>query len=512
MVNIPERAIYALPLILITLSSVLFLYYYQDKSALPTFNGPYTDNENTSSGVSAGNFNLTLNITQTNFYKGDNIDFTASLVVESSIAYFDNLTISVIEPSDDISANQSILIKQSFQPGTYTLNLTLTPGFNIDGLVALVDKTYNLTAYYVYYNQGLQDHVLVKPYSHQLIGAKRAAYEQLKDRDWNILQENNVIAERSGSTLNVTSLPGNSDFSVQITAQTTGYTRLNYDIFGLDTSSLNLTIGSYQIILTNQSNFGYIGIGNLQGLYNISIGGNLVGNENISISLEMITQYLPIYAVIANDNWGPTKTNSDNFESPSAYIKVVSKRFEQTMNISIIPIAYFDLVLSSLVNSLTTLGSTANIEAGNAFNLLGGSWKEIAGTSPLNNGADVMLVFTNRTMDHLGTVHRVDDNNNVNVALIAQGSTNLNAGNQYEGVDVDLRISPIWCDNLIQHEFSHIFKAPDRWTDTDPTSVMTKSKLDFAYGDILHNEFWLFLTNWLEQDIQTMMLHTYYFR
>jgi hypothetical protein len=201
-----------------------------------------------------------------------------------------------------------------------------------------------------------------------------------------------------------------------------------------------------------------------------------------------------LFAVIADDDWSGQSLDSFNFRTPEFYLKKASSQFSSILNLTIIPAAYVALPPAIPPNLINFADSTHSV-VGNALQLVNLTWTFGPGTFEENKGYDILLIFTNKTMSNLGIVLGTNLQGAFNMAIHARGS--LNTGNY--------RLPPSFADNLIQHEVSHLFGAPDRFTADSDTSIMTKSLPEDALLDILTGSFWLSQTTWLEQDIQTMI-------
>jgi hypothetical protein len=236
----------------------------------------------------------------------------------------------------------------------------------------------------------------------------------------------------------------------------------------------------------------FIGTGNNLGVTSIQLNFTLGINSTIVLELALPTRKTVLFAIVASNNWSSRSVDNLQFFLPKYYIDQASSRFQDVFNLTIMPIHQVNFT-SNAGSNLVSLRDEAINQTGNQLSLPTGDWDYVSGISPNNAGADILLVMTNKTMDYLGVVFS-ESGNTLNAAVHARGS--LNTGNY--------RLHSSLADNLVQHEISHIFGAPDRFTDSSLPSIMTKSKLNDAPIDIVFGNFWLFLTQWLEQDIQTM--------
>ena len=192
---------------------------------------------------------------------------------------------------------------------------------------------------------------------------------------------------------------------------------------------------------------------------------------------------------------------SHSWDTGSGYDEITddiaeaSMRFEQALNVSFIPSPprYFDYPATT---DLATIRDYAVIASEEAFGIPGG-WRAETGYSAENKGFDVLFIATNETADHYGIV-------------FAQGGEPTNylviAAQSKEAYGV--RVQAEWVDNLFQHELSHILWALDRWSSSDPPSVMTKpSSVQDALQMLNSGTLWLQITNWLVED--QIRMYTY---
>jgi len=215
--------------------------------------------------------------------------------------------------------------------------------------------------------------------------------------------------------------------------------------------------------------------------------------QEYEVNFNMTTRKIVLFSVIADNNWETRNGQNDTiYFSPVTYLKQSNYHFLSTFNLSIIYAKTIKISTPTNTNLFEYYNQTI-FEVGSVLNLEKNKWHTSTGSTYKNSGFDLLLVFTNKTMSNLGVVYG-NQSGPFNVALHSQGS--LNGGN--------FRLPPNFSDNLFQHEISHIFGAPDRFTSTSSPSVMTKSLPEDIVQDILFGRYWLNLNNWLEVDIQTM--------
>jgi hypothetical protein len=436
-----------------------------------------------------GNFSATINLAQNQFFKGESINFTFEFSVFHSPVLIDSL---LLEVSDlvDRSALQSFLINTTYTPGNYSLDLQISPGFNQEGLVVLTDKEYELTELRVSYKQLQKWNLYRKPIGISLQGELKPEYYQRLI--WTTQATENITISSQNNSIEFTSLNTTGFALMNTTIETTGYTRLYFNITGIDNSTVEMSINNTkEIFQANESTFLPIGV--LQGKQDLNFSIFIEVNDSISISVGLSTRHVPILAVIASNHWTGHGNDELLFREPEYYLSQVSTRFENALNVTFVIVAMVNFESTS-GSDLFLLADEAKSAVGSEFNLPSGNWTTGPGTQLENAGADILIILTNKTMDHLGIVlgsHGFA----YNMAIHARGSA----------LQISPRLPPSFADNLIQHELSHIFGAPDRWTSDDPPSVMTKSHPEDVLVDYIIEEYWLKRIDWLEEDIQVMV-------
>ncbi len=441
------------------------------------------------------NVDINVIINQTKYYKGQNIPF--NLLVNISgwrvhikyILFFVKSGISI--------AGQKININKTLDPGNHLLSYTIFPSFTYKGFIALNYGNYIMENFSVSCEVFENKFNISNKIDHPFEIIPYPIVDQAKLFNWSIDTSHNiqsVIFNHSRIEIQTGGFNGSIIFHTRI--YPLGYTNINYQY----TNMLNSSIDAYVSYNKDNNTIKINGINNSIPIgvlnnnnynYTLFMKVNINNTETVLINLKMQTQKNVIFVVSANNNWTGRSTDGFTFQKPWYYIHQASSRYEKTFNISFLEVLEFHFS-SNTTSNLFELINDARISVGDA--LFSSGWDALPGTSKANRGADILLIFTNKTMDHLGVVIG-EDNKAFNMAVSARGS--LFQGNY--------RLPSNFADNLLQHEMSHIFGAPDRWTYSDPPSIMTKSMPDDAFLDIAFGRFWLMRTNWLEIDIQTMI-------
>ncbi|MHA2031507.1 MAG: hypothetical protein ACW99Q_19185, partial [Candidatus Kariarchaeaceae archaeon] len=445
-----------------------------------------------------GDLSANVSFEQEHFFKGDTIPFELKIQVDQSPARLNTLKIEVLDLNLTRHANQSIELDKLFNPGTYTIDLNLRPGFENDGFVALTNKNYTLTGYELNYTQIQKSNLISGSLNHSLVGHQADVFDQSLHLNWDIISEINASITINQNNMTVISSEENATISIQTTIETTAYTRILYNVTGLTNSTIKLN--DTMIILDSESN--YYPIGQYNGKQNFTILFNITKNEDINFSISMPTQKISILTVVANNNWDTLSEDGYIFRDPDYYLDQINIHFSSVFNMTFISVANVAFDHNPLISNLGSMRVNAELSVGNALKLPDERWTTKVGTQIQNAGGDILLILSNNTMDNLGVVFRdttTGSDQNLNLAIAARGSKNTGSDG------LKLRLPQGWADNLIQHEISHIFRAPDRWTNTDDPSVMTKSDAVNIFADIVLDEFWLDRTDWLEPDIQTMV-------
>ena len=446
-----------------------------------------------------------LTILKTNFYKGETIPFNLSLDIRNTPAYLREIEFSVRDNENDRTAKQLLSLDVLLNPSMYVLQYEIKQGFDLNGFVPLINKTYTLLNYTINYIQRHTDHSISNELNIQLIGSIAPEFNQMTNKIWEIHTLDDIQFDNETKTI----FPNQSTGFITLTSQieTTAYPRINYNFTGLIISEVEISILStngflesqYRVVNSNET--GSIFIGNLNGSHTLQLNFSIFNTEVVSVNIDIITRFTPIYSIIANNNFEGENNENEYFHAIEYYLAQASERFENTLNVSFIPVAKVNFE-SNTESSYDELVDDAKSKIGSSLHLHNNTWTHDRGTQEENMGADVLLIFTNKIMDYLGIVIYAPDSSNAgNIAAHAQGTLN----------GAELPLPPRFADNLIQHELSHIFDAPDRFRPEEP-SIMTKSTVDTAVADIYNGQFWLFLTTWLEEDIQTMYDALYLYR
>jgi len=438
--------------------------------------------------------NSTVHILDTTTYKGDMINMELSVEVNTTTT-LSAIRINATDPKYNRQGSQMIPLNLTLDAGQLTTQLKISPAFP-DGfgmVMAEPDLAYQIDSYTLFYNNS-KNYIKTGMINSQLSIMKNTAYDQMDHLDWTVPDQTASVVASAG-TLNITSaIP--TTFTLSTLINTTGYTRLNYSLSIAD-ANLVMLVDNYTLGPIPEN---YLPLGNFKGMHNLTLTGTINTGGSLNMSLSLITKRVVFFTVIADNHWAGTGTDGYVFRDPSYYIQQASSPFENVFNVTYIP---SKVVHTSTPDSdnLVDYTNTVLTEVGTALNLTSDIWTIGSGTFEQNMGYDLLLVFTNVTMQHLGIVYG-NQTGAFNLGVHSRGS-------HYTG---NYRLPPVFADNLIQHEVSHIFGAPDRFTTTSPPSIMTKSTPDAALGDILRGTFWLYQTSWLEQDIQTMtvVLQSFY--
>jgi len=437
------------------------------------------------------------------FYKGENIPFALNLEILKSKVFIQSLTIRATDLVLNRSAEQSFPLDLDLEPGQYSYDFQLKPGFSENGLVTLGYNTYSLDYFNVTYFSTLKSETLQKPLNVTLEGNHYPTTNELMTNVWNTLDSENVTIDARGDTINFAALQINATPAVSTFVNLTGNPRLDYEFVGLKNSIVNILLNGSLLESIKDKTFGNLSVGLYLGIYNLTIQPQIVQQENISIKLVLPNQHIPIFVVIANNNWDGEAEDGYVFREPEFYLDQVTERFKTIFNVSFYVVAQVDFETDKS-SSYTVLRVDAIDAVGQELKLRNNKWSLDLRTNSSNAGADLMIVLTDKTMDYLGIVFGTPLGR-YNMAFHARGSLNTGTGGDNEELDAEIRLPPSFADNLIQHEMSHIFGAIDRFTDTDNPSIMTKSRLDDALIDLIAGRFWLGLTYWLEDDIDLMV-------
>lgn len=493
--NISRRNLVAIGIsaILIISGSVTAILISNKPKSADLGNSILTYNETTS--VYQGNVLANISITQHDFFKGDNIPFNLEVIIGDSKARLNHISVSVKDLDMNRTADQHIMINSLFDPGTHLLDLEIEPGFDINGFVALTNKNYTLTSYTLIYTQVHEVNNITKSMNHTLFGYLPEKHEQATNLDWVVQTEINGSVTIIQNNFTTVSSEENALVSLTTEIETIGYTRINYNISGLINSTVNMTVKDETRIYNDST--GYFPIGLFEDKHNLTILFNITSHENVSLQISIPTQKIAILTVIANDHWEGLSDDGLKFRDPAYYLDQVNSRFRSSMNLTFVQVALVDFEMRFESTNMETMKSIAILDVGDKYRLNNSIWNPGVGTQKSNAGADILLILSNRTMTNLGVVF-----SNQNLAIAVRGS--LNTGD----TAIELRLPQSYADNLIQHELSHIFRAPDRWTESDEVSIMSKSRPDDALLDLVTKSFWLVQTAWLEEDIQTMVENT----
>jgi len=442
------------------------------------------------------------------FYKGDNINFTLELQILNHNAIVETVVVGVTDTNLSRSAEQSISIDEKFEPGIYSLNLSLSPGFEENGFVTLGYNNYTLDYFKIFYRGFLKTDTYVKNLDLLLLGKRYETVNRIVGAEWNVPLSQNHTLEIIDNTIQINSTEETGVTTLYTTLNLEAATKLSYYIHRVFLVSVRILLnnvtkedynrtGAFDIELEHGSIF----VGNDFNHQELRIEIETVNFENVTIELDLFTKHIPLFLVVASNNWEGLSSDGNIFRVADYYLDQVSLRFETTFNVSLHVVATvpFESFSGSI---LLDLSDEAINAVGNALSLPNDKWALEPNAAIGNAGADLLIVMTNKTMDHLGVVYGIDGQR-FNLAVHARGSKNTGTS-EVEFGDIELRVEPGFADNLFQHEISHIFGAEDRWTNEENPSVMTKSRTLDAFADILFGNFWLTQNFWLDEDIRNM--------
>lgn len=447
----------------------------------------YTSEYSEENRLYGDGFSITMEFLQDKYYKGENISILMHLDVSESYIFIQEISINITD--GDRIAGQSVHLNKSIGPGMSSLTVFIKPAFTENGFLALNYGNYTFKEYSITYSQ-----------RHTNLTAKSNLEKMIEIIPWPVINgfdgikwkynssQVNLTADHDPTVLTITPLIQTGSTTISASIDVTGYVNATYSMSSLENSTVSLGFKALPAPVDN-----FIFVGQLIGDQNFSIVYDFDTFEPVNITLSMFTQRIPVFIVNANNHWHGYATDNLYFERPSFYLEQVNTRFLHTFNITLIEVEEVEFEFPSS-SDLFQLINTANVAVGDSLNLENNTWNAGKGPQVGNAGIDIELVFTNRTMDHLGIVIGMEGEA-YNIAVNARGSG-------YEG---NYRLLSSMADNLIQHELSHIFGAPDRWTSDGPASIMSKSHPEDAIVDIAFLKFWLLKTNWLNPDILTMM-------
>lgn len=488
------------------------VWYIVNQADLEDIPEPPIDQEPSNTTIYA-DITTSVDILETEFYKGQNIPATVT-VTANTTANISSIYVDVQQPfSGEISsriATQEIYLNQTVGEGETEIPFEITPAFNYRGFVALTNSSYFLTGYNVSFTPiTTKENEIPSPgfdtgsLSVQVTGKLYETFDQISKVVWTNSSSGDISFSQNEGNLTVQSATGTGSLNLSTTIQTEAYTRLHYDY----NASANTQVDFYfDNVKINETSDDYLHIGNYQKMVNFTVRIVLNGTQNMYLNLSMPTRHVAIFTLIASNNWESPSDDSFIYREAGFYISQASNRFERMFNVSIIPVVTvdFEFEFDSTIGSLRQIINDTQNSVGETLNLVDNEgnfkWQQGLGGQPENGGADILLVFTNQTLEYFGMVLWPGGIPG-NIGAHARGST-------FNG---NWRLPPSMADNLIQHEVSHIFKAPDRFTNSDAPSIMTKSQPEDAVDDILFGRHFLFLTSWLEKDVQTMMDYIFYY-
>ncbi|MFV2014990.1 MAG: hypothetical protein ACC656_06160, partial [Candidatus Heimdallarchaeota archaeon] len=187
-----------------------------------------------------GSLTASVNITRQDFFKGESIPFDLLVNVEASPARLDGITIEVMDLNLSRSANQTIPIDILVNPGAHTIPLELSPGFDQNGFVAIVNKNYTLTGYQLNYTQIQKKQSTGGDLNYNLYGKLYPVYDQAVGMIWDVLQESNATVTVNSNNVTLISTDENATATIQTEIETTAFTRMYYNVSGQTNSSIQI--------------------------------------------------------------------------------------------------------------------------------------------------------------------------------------------------------------------------------------------------------------------------------
>jgi hypothetical protein len=232
------------------------------------------------------------------------------------------------------------------------------------------------------------------------------------------------------------------------------------------------------------STFSPVGVLNQQELtlkINSSNQIHLIINE-----VWFMKQYHPVNVIIADDHW--TDIGSGASKAAISVLQA-SYYFELFLGIKLIPLTTLIWDREIETTDLHVLRDDASQQIATQMGIDEGIWHVSPGRNELNHGYDLLLAMTSHAGAHYGVVSTESN------WIIMCGKSD------YSGTS----LSPSWAENLVQHEISHIFGAPDHYSGEDAPSVMTKATTaSQVFQEILTGTLWAQLNNWLLEDLFEM--------
>ncbi|RMG25573.1 MAG: hypothetical protein D6732_22295 [Methanobacteriota archaeon] len=384
-------------------------------------------------------------------------------------------------------------VNQTYSPGIHVFQVVFLPGiwaYEDDLFFALSDGNYLLqrvNSTFMVEGQTIHAGISI---NQTLTVQNIPEVNMFEGTDWNLVSDKIAITQDEGDYLSLeTSASSFSNATVWNEIDLTG--AYDFQLLASNNFSGVLKIGSSKFQL-----FGteiHLNLANIIGFQNISLSFNASFNE-MAFNFTLLNQRKVLLVGIADDHW------SDTFPSHQEILDEVNTRFEKWFNVSFLA----SIILPVDYQGSTFLPSAFDFtikEFGSRLHLPGEEWSHQRGRALNNMGLDILLFNTNKTMSNYGMVIG-DAIGGFNMAANAGGSLNANG----------FRLQPSWADNLFQHELSHIFGAPDRYSGEDDPSIMTKSDtLEDLLNDLANGTLWLELTNWLDEDLLTMSSQFVYY-
>ncbi len=452
-------------------------------------------NNDSTDGGSSFPLNQALSIlsfnSTTDLYRGENL----KIELQINVTKFNVTVLEImleIERGNRISHSIQRLNK-TYTPGMYSIDVSYSPGIwmdHSDEFFALSDGEYKfnwINTSYEVENQLFYTKIAVD----RTINVREYPVTNMFRRTkWTVVSSESTILEDTGDYLSITSSGSNfSNAEIKNYIDFTGAYDFHLTISGEIKGKLKVGDLEFNISETEV----HLNLANIIGIQNITLSFNSSQSE-LAFNFTLVNKKKVLLVGVADDHW------STNFPDHQDILDEVNIQFGKWFNVTFI-VAIVLPVDYKGSTSLPEAFDFAKVEFGSQLNLPNGVWTHTRGRSVNNMGLDLLLFNTNKTMSNYGMVIG-DSIGGFNMVANAGGSLNANG----------FRLQPSWADNLFQHELSHVFGAPDRYTGEDPPSIMTKSEtLQDLLDDLANGTLWLELTNWLDEDLLTIASQFIYY-
>ena len=437
--------------------------------------------------------------------KGDSLIVRVKLTVKGTPIVFSKAIIQVERKQDSKSVSYKSPLNQELTIGTHTIKVTLPPIIADNRTVLpLAVGTFEITGISIEGKPNTKPAILKQKNLNLGFNVKKAQIEErIKEHDfrtnttlgaWEVINPKNLEYKINSSRGLVITNPTHEPISFKLRkwVNLTGIPAIQVNYTGKVEAIIIKTNDTALYPLSQEADFeSFVAMDRL-GRQRLEIDITVSANSEVAIQhIRAPTKHRAIFLAVMSHFWNSGPGYADLLED----IREASIRFEQALNVSYIPSPprYFEYPPTT---DLATIRDYAVSASEKAFGIPGG-WRAETGYSAENKGFDVLFIATNETADHYGIV-------------FAQGGEPTNylviAAQSKEAYGV--RVQAEWVDNLFQHELSHVLWALDRWSNSDPPSVMTKpSSVSDALQMLNSETLWLQITNWLVED--QIRMYTY---